>query len=242
MRPDSGCGAAAGGSAGALPGRLISVEGIDAVGKTTQARRIADALGADLTFQFGATDVGAAIRGILLDPGNSDLDHRAEALLVIADKAQHVAEAVRPSLRCGRDVVTDRYTASTLAYQGYGRCLDIGMLQTMLDFATGGLSPDLTVLLDIDPAVARSRLEPGSDRFEDAIAEPSFAERVRRGYLELADTEADCWVVVDAHGSVDEVAASVDEAVRERLHSMRAAFGRAEVAASVDEAVRERLP
>lgn len=193
------------------------MEGIDAVGKTTQARRIADALGADLTFQFGATDMGAVIRGILLDPANSDLDHRTEALLVVADKAQHVAEVVRPALRCGRDVVTDRYTASTLAYQGYGRRLDVEVLKTMLEFATGGLSPDLTVLLDVDPAIARSRLEPGADRIENSMARASFVERVRQGYLALAHAEADRWVVVDARGSVDEVAALVDEAVRERL-------------------------
>ena len=229
-------------------GWLIAFEGIDAAGKSTQARLLCERLRTEcgeavLTFQFGATDAGAAMRDILLDPAVGGLDERAEALLVIADKAQHVAEVVRPALNAGRHVVTDRYTASTLAYQGYGRRLAIDELTAMLDFATGGLSPDLTVLLDIDPGTAgerrlgpaadtttphgagcrddRRQTAPQLDRIESEVfggsAGDSFADRVRRGYLKLAEEDADRWVVVDASGSVDEVALRVDAAVTERL-------------------------
>ena len=139
-----------------MSGRLIVFEGADASGKSTQARRLAERLGADLTFQFGATAIGAAIRSILLDPAHSELDDRAEALLVIADKAQHVAEIVGPALERGETVVSDRFTASTSAYQGYGRGLDLAGLDAMMRFATHGLEPDLTVLLDVPWSVARS--------------------------------------------------------------------------------------
>ena len=215
-----GMGSAAGGKTDGREGcfgSLIAMEGIDAVGKSTQARLLAKERGAELTFQFGATEIGAAIRELLLNPANAHLDPRAEAMLVIADKAQHVTEIVLPSLRRGRDVVTDRYTASTLAYQGYGRRLDLEALTAMLDFATGGLSPDLTVLLDIDPVHARSRLTPRTDRIEKSMASDPFVKRVRQGYLEMAAVDADRWVVVDAHGSIDEVAARIKEAVRERM-------------------------
>ena len=140
-----------------MSGRLIAVEGIDGAGKSTQSRRLAVSMRAASTFQFGATEVGAVIRGLLLDPALGALDDRTEALLIIADKAQHVAEVVAPALRAGRDVVTDRFTASTLAYQGYGRGLDLGGLQSMLRFATGGIEPALNVLLDIPPELASRR-------------------------------------------------------------------------------------
>ena len=149
-----------------MTGRLIAVEGVDASGKSTQAQLLADSLGAMLTFQFGATGVGEVIRGVLLDPANDSVDDRTEALLIIADKAQHVAEIVAPALESGRDVVTDRFTASTLAYQGYGRGLDLGELEAMMRFATGGLEPDLTLLLDLPLEQAWQRLGSSVDRFE----------------------------------------------------------------------------
>ena len=194
-----------------MTGRLIVFEGADASGKSTQARRLAMRLGAELTFQFGATAIGGAIRGILLDPAHHDLDDRAEALLVIADKAQHVAEIVGPALERGETVVSDRFTASTTAYQGYGRGLDRDELEAMMRFATHGIEPDLTVLLDVPWAVARERLGGELDRIEGAGE--AFHSRVRNGYLELAGLDPDRWVVVSAEGSVDEVAARVDAAV-----------------------------
>ena len=196
-------------------GRLIAVEGVDASGKSTQARLLAESLGAVFTFQFGATDVGAVIRRLLLDPANDSVDDRTEALLIIADKAQHVAEVVAPALQSGRDVVTDRFTASTLAYQGYGRGLDLGELSMMLRFATGGLEPDLNLLLEIRPELSLLRLGSSMDRFEGAGR--GFLDRVRAGYLAMAEADPARWAVVDASVGVDQVAARVLSAVRERL-------------------------
>lgn len=198
-----------------MSGRLIVFEGADASGKSTQARRLAERLGADLTFQFGATAIGAAIRSILLDPVHSELDDRAEALLVIADKAQHVAEIVGPALERGETVVSDRFTASTSAYQGYGRGLDLAGLDAMMRFATHGIEPDLTVLLDVPWSVARIRLGDQMDRIEGAGAD--FHTRVRDGYLAMAAADPGRWVVVDADGTVDEIAARIDAAVDDWL-------------------------
>lgn len=198
-----------------MTGRLIVFEGIDGSGKSTQIRRYAQRHDFDVTFQFGATETGAAIRSILLDPTNSGLDDRTEALLIIADKAQHVSEIVRPALDRGRTVLSDRYCASTLAYQGYGRGLDLGLLDEMMRFATRGLEPDLTVLFDIDVAAARRRIGDRQDRIERTGIE--FYQRVRDGYLELASQHPDSWIVLDADGPVDDVAARVASAVDDRL-------------------------
>lgn len=194
-----------------MSGRLIAFEGADASGKSTQARRLASRLGVELTFQFGATDIGSAIRSILLDPVHETLDDRAEALLVIADKAQHVTEIVAPALARGDTIISDRFTASTTAYQGYGRGLDRDELTGMMRWATHGLEPDLTVLLDVDLEVARQRLGDEIDRIEGAGAE--FHTRVREGYLEMAAADPDRWIVIDAGGTVDDVAARVDTAL-----------------------------
>ncbi len=198
-----------------MTGRLIAVEGVDASGKSTQARLLAESLGAVFTFQFGATEVGAVVRRMLLDPDNDSLDDRTEALLIVADKAQHVSEIVGPALRAGRDVVTDRFTASTLAYQGYGRGLDLAELRTMMRFATGGIEPDLNLLLDLPLELASQRLGSSLDRFEGTG--DGFLDRVRAGYLAMADADPARWAVIDAGGPVDEVSARVLAAVRDRL-------------------------
>ena len=151
-----------------MTGLLIAFEGADASGKSTQARRLGARLGVEVTFQHGATDIGAAIRSIVLDPTNHILDDRAEALLIVADKAQHVAEIISPALAAGDTIISDRFTASTLAYQGYGRGLDLDLLRATMDFATHGIEPDLTVLLDVDIEVARQRLGDQIDRIEGA--------------------------------------------------------------------------
>ncbi len=198
-----------------MSGRLIVFEGIDGSGKSTQVRRLAQRLDFDVTFQFGATDVGSAIRSILLDPHNDRLDDRTEALLIIADKAQHVSEIVRPALAGGRTVISDRYCASTLAYQGYGRGLDLQLLDAMMHFATQGLEPDLTVLLDIEVSAALERLGDRRDRIERAGME--FFQRVREGYRELAGKHPDSWVAIDANGTVDEVDSRVESVVSDWL-------------------------
>ena len=198
-----------------MTGRLIAVEGVDASGKSTQARLLAESLGAVFTFQFGATGVGAEIRRMLLDPDNDALDDRTEALLIVADKAQHVSEIVGPALRAGQDVVTDRFTASTLAYQGYGRGLDLAELQAMMRFATCAIDPDLNLLLDIPLDLSERRLGSSLDRFEGTG--DGFLDRVRAGYLTMAEADPAGWAVIDGNGSVDDVAARVLAAVRDRL-------------------------
>lgn len=140
------------------PGRLIALEGIDGCGKSTQARILADALGAVLTHEPGATALGQALRSLLLDPARPAPVPRAEALLMAADRAQHVDELVRPALAEGRWVVTDRFSGSTLAYQGWGRGLAADPLRQVVAWAAGGVEPDLSVLVDVEPAVARQRL------------------------------------------------------------------------------------
>ena len=197
------------------PARFIAFEGGEASGKSTQARLLAERLGAVLTREPGGTAVGERIRALFLDT-SVVLDPRAEALLVAADRAQHVAELVRPSLAAGRHVVTDRYIGSSLAYQGFGRGLGLDDVRRLSDWATVGLWPDLVVLLAVPDDVAAARLgERGLDRVEAAGAE--FHQRVADGFGDLAAAEPDRWVVVDGAPPVDDVAAAVRSAVRDRL-------------------------
>jgi dTMP kinase len=194
-------------------GRLIAFEGGEGSGKSTQATLLAARLGAVLTREPGGTAVGARIRAIVLDPDvGHGLDGRAEALLMAADRAQHVAEVVRPALDRGDDVVSDRFSGSTLAYQGFGRGLDVDELRGLSAWATGGLEPDLVVLLDVAPHVGASRLGRSLDRMEAAGA--SFHRRVVDGYRALAAASPGQWVLVDGSGSVEAVAGRVDLAVR----------------------------
>jgi len=194
-----------------MSGLLIAFEGADGSGKSTQARRLAERLGAVLTRQMGGSVIGEAIRALVIDPPAGRLDDRAEALLVLADRAQHVAEVVAPALQRGETVVSDRFSASTLAYQGHGRGLDLGLLAELNRFATAGLEPDLTVLLDVSPECARMRLGEAVDRIEGAGAE--FYLRVSRGYRQLAADNPDSWAVVDGDACPATVAGRVDAAV-----------------------------
>ena len=200
-------------------GRLIALEGGEGTGKSTQAAVLAAALGAVLTREPGGTEIGRRIRSIVLDPALTGLDGRAEALLLLADRAQHVAEVIRPALERGVDVVSDRFAGSTLAYQGWGRGLDVGELEELSAWAAGGLAPDLVVLLDVAPEVAARRLHRAPDRME--AAGDAFHRRVAHGYRALAASSPSRWAVVDGTGSVDEVAARVRAAVDSRLESTR---------------------
>ena len=197
-------------------GRLLVLEGGEGCGKSTQASILADRLGAVLTREPGATEVGERIRALVLDPASADLDARAEALLLAAARAQHVAEVIRPALEEGRHVVSDRFTGSLLAYQGYGRGLPLDDLRSLSDFATGGLDADLVVLLDLPPAVAAERRGAQPDRME--AAGDAFHERVRHGFAALAGAEPGRWAVVDAGGSPGEVAERVWAVADSRLH------------------------
>jgi dTMP kinase len=193
-------------------GRLIVLEGGEATGKSTQAVRLAASLGAVLTREPGGTEVGEALRRLLLGGELPALVPRAETLLMLAARAQHVAEVIGPALARGQDVVCDRFSGSTLAYQGFGRGLDVGELAGLDRWARTGCQPDLVVLLDMPVEMASRRREgPGGDRFEREGEE--FRRRVREGFLRLAEAGPQCWRVVDATGTVDEVAAAVRSVV-----------------------------
>ena len=191
--------------------RFIVFEGGEGCGKSTQSERLAKRIGALLTRQPGGTAIGAELRSMLLDPANTSMADRTEALLMAADRAQHAAEVIRPALDAGQHVVCDRYAYSSVAYQGYGRGLDPGEIASMSLWATGDLVPNVVVLLDVDPTAAAARLGPDRDRFEQADA--AFHQRVRGGFLALAAADPDRWCVVDGAQSIDEVGAAVWSAV-----------------------------
>jgi dTMP kinase len=168
-------------------GVFVCFEGGEGSGKSTQARLLETWLSADgypvlLTFEPGDTQVGKELRRIVLSPETGELSHRTEALLYAADKAEHVDTVVQPALDRGEVVVTDRYVDSTLAYQGAGRDLDVTEVERVARWATHGLRPHLTVVLDLDPAAGHSRFE-GRDRIEGESTE--FFERVRAAFLEM---------------------------------------------------------
>lgn len=196
-------------------GRFIAFEGGDGSGKSTQAALLAESLDAVLTREPGGTAIGGQIRELVLDPAFPELTNRTEALLMAAARAQHVEERILPDLHAGRDVVSDRYVASSLAYQGVGRNLGIEVVSELNDFATNGLVPDLTVLLDADPNAARARLGDDLDRIEEAGID--LGRQVTETYRLLAAASPELWVIVDANGDVDEVAERVRAAVTERL-------------------------
>ena len=207
-------------SDGAERGRFIAFEGGEASGKSTQARLLAARVGAVLTREPGATEIGRRIRDLVLHPGAAGLAPRAEALLLVADRAQHVHEVVAPALAQGRTVVSDRFSGSTLAYQGYGHGLDLEELAGLSAWASGSLEPDVVLLLDVGAPVTESRQDGRPlDRLE-ALGE-SFHERVRAGYLALAAADPDRWVVVDGAASEEEVADRVWAAVSARVPSRR---------------------
>lgn len=202
-------------------GWFVTFEGPEGAGKTVQARRLHDlavevGVPVVLTREPGGTDLGEAIRGILLARGSA-ADPRSEALLFNAARAQLVAEVVGPALAGGALVVSARFADSTLAYQGYGAGLPLDELRAVADFATGGLVPDLTVLLDIpvEEGLRRKRASAEENRFE-ADVDRGFHERVRAGFLALAAAEPTRFVVVDARADPDAVFAAVCRAL-ERL-------------------------
>jgi dTMP kinase len=194
-------------------GRFVALEGGEGSGKSTQARLLAASAGALLTREPGGTKLGGELRRLLLDPAAGVIDARAEALLMAADRAQHIAEVVRPALEKGEHVVSDRSALSFLAYQCAGRGLPIEELRRVSDWASAGLWPDLVVLIDVPPEVARARRAANGQRLDRLEAESDdFHERVRAGFAALAAAESDRWVVVDGTGTPGEVAARVSAA------------------------------
>jgi dTMP kinase len=199
-----------------MKGKFITFEGIEGCGKTTQVDLICgelDSRGKSFlrTREPGGTRIGGEIRKILLDPQNKDLDEMTELLLYLADRAQHIAEKILPTLDKGVPVICDRFMDATLAYQGYGRGLDCSRILEMNHAATSGLKPDLTLLIDLpaekglERAMKRNR-ETGAayseGRFEEE--ELSFHNRVREGYLHLAEMDPERFKIVDGDQSPEE--------------------------------------
>jgi len=212
-------------------GCFITFEGTEGCGKTTQVSRLAESLQASgrqvtQTREPGGTPIGDQVRKILLDPANKALHPRAELLLYAASRAQHLTERILPAIDAGLIVLCDRFSDATLAYQGYGRGLDIGVIRSLDQIVTGGLSPHLTVLLDIDAAKGLSRARGRNSsaglahegRFEEL--DLAFHERVRNGYLTLARQDPERIRVVDASRSPDEVQRDVRRIVDEALTAL----------------------
>lgn len=202
---------------------LITFEGLDGSGKTTQAARLRDWLQARgyavlLTREPGGTAIGDAIRVLLADPRHTHMHARAEALLFCAARAQLVHERLKPHLSIGGVVICDRFADSTLAYQGYGRGLPLDRLRQLLDFATEGLTPALTFYLDVRPEVGLQRRQASGTVERMDQEQLAFYYRVREGYLQLAQQSAR-WIVLDAEQSVEQLAEQVRQHVAQRLRS-----------------------
>ena len=202
---------------------FITFEGPEGSGKSTQIQRLGALLeekGVDcvVTKEPGGTPIADKIRAIVLDSASAALDPWAEVLLYSASRRQHTVEKIRPALARGSHVLCDRYIDATIAYQGYGRLIDLGRLQLLNDWATEGLTPDLTLLYDIDEATGLARahrrnaaMDVDEGRFE--AEDLRFHRRVREGYLAMAVAEPKRFVVIDGHGSIDEVFARTVKAV-----------------------------
>lgn len=207
---------------------FITLEGPEGSGKTTQARQLVTWLqqaGMDVLAvrEPGGTEVSDAIRHILLDSKSGSINARTELLLFCASRAQLVSDRIKPHLSRGGIVVCDRFADSTLAYQGYGRGLDIDFLQGLLRFATDGLTPDLTLLLDVDVSLGLQRKNNGAEwnRLDGEAVQ--FHERVRAGYLSLAAQGRVRWVVISANRPFDSVSEDIRQAVMHRLNLSRTA-------------------
>ena len=203
---------------------FITIEGPDGGGKTTQMNMLVPALeerGLDIvrTREPGGTDIGDQIRSVIMDMKNKSMDPRAEILLFCASRAQLVSELIRPSLASGKIVLCDRYADSTMAYQGYGHGLDRTALKNLLEFATGGLKPDLTILLDISAEAGLRRRITNHDewnRMDDYALQ--FHERVRKGYLEMAAAEPERFAVIHADRSKEEIHDEIVSVIMRKLN------------------------
>lgn len=204
---------------------FITIEGLDGSGKTTQVKELAAALREQghqvlLTREPGGTEIGDRIRDILQDKANTAMTAQAELLLFCASRAQIVAEVIRPHLEAGGIVICDRFADSTIAYQGYGRGIDLDLLHAVIRFATGGLQPDLTLYLDITPEEGIARRQQASlfgeefSRIDQMALE--FHHRVRQGYHDLMAEQPERWLRIDAAQASDAVQRDIRAALLTR--------------------------
>ncbi|MFH1037592.1 MAG: dTMP kinase [PVC group bacterium] len=214
-----------------MKGTFITFEGGEGSGKSTQARLLAGYLkqaGRDVvaTREPGGTEIGDEIRGILLNPELTEMGNVTELLLLAASRAQNVCERIRPALERGAVVICDRFIDSTLAYQGYGRKFDLKLLASLNRLATGGVTPDLTILLDLSPEIGLARAKAldkaGSkkgegDRIEQEDIE--FHRRLRKGFLELAEKEPERFRMIPVQGNIEAAQRLVIGIVEEFLKS-----------------------
>jgi dTMP kinase len=195
----------------------IALEGLEGCGKSTHTKRLGEHLNAVITREPGGTRIGALLRAILADPENVDLDRRTEALLMAADRAQHMAEVIKPALDRGQHVVSDRSIYSTLAYQGYGRQLGTEALLSISTWALNDRLPDLVIYIDVPTDVLNARLAKRDlDRFEREGAD--FFARIAEGFRELRASDPDRWIVIDGTVPKDDVEAAIRTQVNNRLN------------------------
>lgn len=204
-------------------GKFITIEGGEGSGKTTLVESLRASLGEKYpnivwTRSPGGTKIGKQARDILLSLESAGMSYRAELFLFLADRAQHVDEVIIPNLEKGKIIICDRFFGSTYAYQGYGRRLDLNYLVMMDNYARDNVSPNLNILLDIDPVVGLERLRKSrtnQTRFEEEKID--FLERVRDGFLELAKQDPTHWIVIDASKSPSEVLDETTKAIKKIL-------------------------
>ncbi|MEE2753824.1 MAG: dTMP kinase [Candidatus Latescibacterota bacterium] len=208
-----------------MRGFLITFEGIERCGKTTQSQKLAAGLeeaGHEvlMTREPGGTPLGVAIREILLHQSVGEVDSVAELLLFAGDRAQHIRSLILPALDAGKIVISDRFYDSTRAYQGYGRQIPMDVIDRAIVLATSGLRPDLSVLVDVDVVTSRSR---GHEGVDDRIEQASnvFFDRVRQGFLSIAEEEPDRFLTVDGTDTIDVVARVISAEVNARLGAAR---------------------
>ena len=201
---------------------FITLEGPDGGGKSSQAQCLAEYLRAEnievlLTREPGGSPIGDQIRNVIMELENTDMDARTEFLLFSASRAQHIAEVIRPNLENDLTVISDRFFDSSLAYQGYGQRLPLDTLKAITNFATSGLTPDLTLLLDLPVEEGLRRREADGNWNRMDAYDIDFHRRVRRGYLELAAESPERWVILNAEQSFDALQDEVRHTVMGRL-------------------------
>ena len=203
-------------------GLFISFEGVEGTGKTTQARMLSDELEArgrkcKLTVEPGGTALSLKIRELLLDVVHDNMDSMTELLLYLAARRQHLAELVIPSIEAGVNVITDRFSDSTMAYQGYGRGIDRGLISRLDEMVTSEMRPDITILMDLDVSegLRRNRGADKVDRLE--LESIEFHERVRKGFKAIAEAEPERIVTIDASAGIDEIHTRVLEVILKKI-------------------------